>query len=503
MAAKMALAPTTVVLAGALILCSQTTLAQEGADLGNLILEPVLRSAALDAPIDLGNSAAVDSQGLTNSVEEHLAEIERLRRARRSSNPELIEQLGFLAVAYQGLGRHREALDALDEAISATIKDGGRDNLEQIPLQEQKIPSYLALDDIGSVDDTEERVYDLYQENYGAAGRQMYFATINLADWNTTAYFRENYRPGTPLLRRQMAVINRAPRSIGAGAGSTSDTEPDTDLAPRSSGSIGSLFNGSVRDVFDQDINDPRLRKIDRLYASYQNALAEGGNAPVDILIDMAKRIARLAFITKQEMDYERDNYAYGANYEGSREQAARNSSDRLDESYDSGIEALKYALNIFRSVEGVRPEALAATLLDLADWHLAYGKAAAAEEAYSDVRQVLLDAGFSPANIDRALAADMPIQIPVFATHVYSRNSRGINADVKLDFDGYVDVAYTVDRLGNASDVAILGRSTDDSSRIEKQIEIQLKSAKFRPTLAGGQLGSPGRVEARYYYSY
>jgi hypothetical protein len=149
-----------------------------------------------------------------------------------------------------------------------------------------------------------------------------------------------------------------------------------------------------------------------------------------------------------------------------------------------------------------VRPEALAAALLDLGDWHLAYGKAAAAEEAYGEARRVLLDAGFSSENIDLALATEMPPPIPIFATRLYSRRSTGTSASAELDFRGYVDLGYTIDRLGNASNVRILGSSTE-SSRIAALIERQLRSTKFRPVLSGGKLLSPGLIEARYYFAY
>ncbi len=467
---------------GAIILFSNICAAQDDAQLSNLVFVPVLRSSAADSNISLSGRGSSDDRALLNSVNEYLTAIEPLRQA-NSSEPELIEQLAYLGVAYQGLDRHAEAIEAFEEAIALTVVNGGPDNLQQIPLQEQKIPSYLALDDIRSVDDTEEFIYSLKQRHYNPASREMYVAAINLADWNTTAYFRENYGAGNQALRRQRAVINRAPRAIGGGA--------------------NAIFNGDIKNVFDQDINDARLRKIDRLYKDYQDAISDTGNAELEILVDIAKRIARLAFVTKQEMDFERDNYTFDPNYEGSREQATRNSPRRMDESYESGAEALKYIINILSSVEGLRPEALAAAHLDLGDWHLSYGKAQAAKLAYRDAYQALVNAGFSTENIDRALATDMPPRIPVFATHLHTRTSRGMNANAELDFEGYVDLSYTIDDLGNAAKVQFIESSSENSSRIERLIEVQLRSTKFRPVLTAGELNSPGTIEARYYYAY
>ena len=114
-----------------------------------------------------------------------------------------------------------------------------------------------------------------------------------------------------------------------------------------------------------------------------------------------------------------------------------------------------------------------------------------------------MLDAGFSSENIDLALATDMPPRIPLFATHLHTRSSTGMDAHAELDFQGYIDLSYTIDDLGNAADVQFRHSSTEDSSSIERLIEIQLRSMKFRPVLIAGELSSPGRIEARYYYSY
>lgn len=477
-----------------LVLFSRIGTAEEASELGKLIFEPVLLSSATAAPIDLNRSPTIDRQALSKAILQYRGAIESLKRA-RSSNSELVAQLGLIAVAYQGLDRHEEAVEALEEAISLTVQDGGRNNLEQIPLQEQKLPSYRALEDIDAVDDTEELIYSLKEKTFSPGSREMYYATINLADWNTTAYYKENYGAGHKFLKRQRAVIPRVQRCIRIPGTSPGEGASECQANP--------IFTGDIKDVSEQDINDARLRKIDRLYADYQKALLDGGNVQLDTLVDIARRVARLAFATKQEMDFERDNYTYDPNYDGSREQAIRNSSQRMDESYLTGEKALKYAINLPRSFTGFRPEALAAAFLDLGDWHLAYGKAAAAEEAYGEAYQVLLDAGFSSENIDRGLATDMPIQIPVFATHLYTRRSTGVRADAELVFRGYIDLSYTVDALGNARDLRFIGRSSDDSSEIERLIELQLKSMKFRPVLSGGKLISPGQIEARYYYSY
>ena len=273
---------------GSAVVClvaGHAAMAQEPSALVSLVFEPVPLAAALAAPIALDGPRA-DLAALTDEVEQRAAAVEALR-GRRSSRAGLIEQLGLLAVAYQGLDRHAEALDALDEAIDLVRSADGRNSLDQIPLHEQKIPSLLALDDIRAIDDTEELIYGLRERSFDPGGREMYYATMNLADWYTAAYYRENYGAGNRMLRRQMAVLPRVQRCIRI-PGVTPPTECETNP----------IFTGEIKDVSERDINDLRLRKIDRLYAGFQDDLIEGGNVQLDIILDLGRRIARLAFAT-------------------------------------------------------------------------------------------------------------------------------------------------------------------------------------------------------------
>jgi hypothetical protein len=231
--------------------------------------------------------------------------------------------------------------------------------------------------------------------------------------------------------------------------------------------------------------------------------MAEAGRGEFDIAIDIAKRIARLAHLTKQEMDYERDNFRYDADYEGSLAQTLRMSKERMDESYNTGRQALEHMLSLLRAADGLPPEAVAAGLLDLGDWQLTYGRALGARESYRQAWQALIDAGFTAANINRALTTPMPQRIPLFATHLYSRASAGLGPAAALEYRGYIDIAFTIDELGNAIDLEFLGNAGKDTERIEQLIEIQFRSIKFRPNLQNGELQRSGRIELRYNYSY
>jgi len=159
--------------------------------------------------------------------------------------------------------------------------------------------------------------------------------------------------------------------------------------------------------------------------------------------------------------------------------------------------------LDVLNSAQDLPPAVIAAAQLDLADWHLAYGKARAAQRLYEDAYELLEDAGIASADIDRALAPDMPPMIPLFATHLFSKESAGLQPDAQLTYNGYIDIAYTVDELGNGVDLEFLESSGEGADRIEALIASQFEAIKFRPVLRRGEPSESGRIEVRYFYAF
>ena len=492
----------TAIAACALLALPQLAVTQPGADLSDIVLDPVLLSTVAGLPVDFERRNARATRAL-NDEAQRLSAAAADRREEDPQSIELIELLAQLGLIYQQLDRHSDAIETFDAAIAVTIERSGEENLEQIPLLEQQIPSYLALDDLGAIDDVEDFIYELKTAAYSPASRENYYATINLADWNTAAYFLENYRASDGRgFGRLRTVLQRPTRDIRT-PGSRMDQRSEEEIRIEDTGGLNAILSGEARGVSKLDIIDPRLRRIDRLYTAYQNAMAEAGRAEFDIAIDIAKRIARLAHLTKQEMDYERDNFRYDPDYEGSQAQTLRMSKERMDESYNTGRQALEHMLSLLRAADGLPPEAVAAGLLDLGDWHLTYGQALGARESYRQAWEALLDAGFTAANINLALATPMPQRIPLFATHLYSRASAGLGPAAALQYRGYVDIAFTIDELGNPVDLEFLGNAGEDTERIEQLIENQFRSIKFRPVLHDGELQRSERIELRYNYSY
>jgi hypothetical protein len=321
----------------------------------------------------------------------------------------------------------------------------------------------------------------------------------NLANWYSSAYFRDGYFSQNPGFIPRLTSSQRARRQIGVGAGTT---DVDNSNISNRGNMLEAIGNGDVRDVNINDVIDIRLRKLENLYEQYQTSYSS--NTTLSMVVDVARRIARLSYHAEQEMNYEREQNVFNPNYNNSREEAIRNSEQRRDESYTVGKTALEYVFNLIQSAEGVGAEQEALALFDLGDWELAYGRIEPAREAYQSAYQVLRNEGFNDASIDAALAPVAPVAIPRIAAFPATHQTSGSMGLIQNpNYLGYIDISFSIDELGNASDMTILSSSGNDDSRIQNFLERQIELTKFRPLLLSGELTPLESIEYRYYYSY
>ena len=484
-----------------LALGAQRAGAQDAGELIDLIFEPVLLSVAAESPYDIGGLSEADAAALRGAVDAHQAAVEQLT-SDRGRGSELVIQLAELAAAYQDLGLHDAALDTLDDAVSESRSLHGRRGLEQIPLLRQKMRSLRALRDISAIDDTEERIYDLRRRHFEPGSREMYLATVDLTDWLTAAEFWETLDPsGGPARGYQGVSLHMIPCSQDDDGVRVRYRVPSCDfsISPALIDPIVVDTPSLGSNIAFLTLGPTRLSAIDALYGSFQLEQIENGYRDVDIALDLAKRVARLAYTARRRFEFSIDRRA-----ETSRPGVSAEFAETLlDASFVSGERALQYAVDLLSAAGSGGSRELAAAWLNLGDWRLAFGKTTEAEQAYDRAYRIFEDMGFSSEQTDRALASALPPRIPVFATHLFTRRGIGIPEDSELRFRGYVDLGFTIDSAGDVRDLTFLGESAKDATAVESWLRIDLKSAKFRPALAGGKLMSPGRIEARYYYSY
>ncbi|MDG2090559.1 MAG: tetratricopeptide repeat protein [Gammaproteobacteria bacterium] len=453
----------------------------------NLFFTPVPLSQANLISLNAGGLSELDRQSATDAIPRIQAEVSALEQE-SLEEPELITLLSTLGVAQQALELHEEAITSFNKATDIAIEIYGENSLQQAPMLEQSIISHLKLNNISEITDIEEFLYTLKAEHYSADSAEMYSAMTNLADWYSSSYFKQGYLSLNPGFIPRVTSSQRVSRQIGGLEGGGE--------------SLNAIGNGNIRNVSINDVIDLRLRKLENLYEDYQASYTS--NTTLSMVVDVARRIARLSYHAEQEMDYEREINVFDANYTDSREEAVRNSDQRRDESYDVGKVALEYVVNLVQSAEGVGVQQAAIALLDMADWELAYGRVAPAQEGYQAAYQVLRDEGYDDASIDTVLTAAVPVAIPRVGNFPATQQTSGsLGLIPNPNYTGYIDVSFFINEQGNADDITILGSSGVENSRIQTILESQLDLTKFRPVLRAGNLAAQGPVEYRYYFSY
>jgi tetratricopeptide (TPR) repeat protein len=130
----------------------------------------------------------------------------------------------------------------------------------------------------------------------------------------------------------------------------------------------------------------------------------------------------------------------------------------------------------------------IADVLLGLADWNLLFGNQVEADAHY----QRLLALGeAAPAAL---LNPAVPVPLPAFADSPLAPGALPETSAAR----GYIDVSFTVDRHGRATQFAVLGTSDAAAPSIVSRFETLVRNSRFRPSGAADT-----DYKLRYFFSY
>ena len=441
-----------------------------------------------------------NSISLADSLFLYREEINSIQQSADPYNHALLEQYSGLGDTYQTLGLHEEAITNYESAIQISKIQNGLYNLDQLPLVEKIIQSYVAIGDTENASLKHEYIHYLHLVNYSAADPDMISATLALADWYIASFFKDNFQNYSNEQRLINNIVGSQPR-LTSGLVDNNSVFSGGMQNPNSA-LFESILNGDIKGLNPRDIEDSRLIKVGSMYENLQHDIYATEQPDIATIVGIARRIATLAYITRQEMEYERHNFYFNSRYNNTRQEQYRNSQQRMDRSYESGRNALQFVVNVLRSLEA-RPGLQAAAMIELADWNIAYGKIAAAKQNYQEAYALMTSDQTPVSVIDLALNSDTPRQIPMLATHFYSRKSAGIPEDTSLNYRGYIDVSYTIDAQGNVSEIDFHETTSDEERILQALIKETLEIAKFRPVIQNGEFLSHGQKNLRYYYAY
>lgn len=383
---------------------------------------------------------------------------------------QLEQDLFGAAVAARELRDYEQALDYLERAQYVVRINNGLDTLEQIPVMKAMVGNYQSLGQLRQADDVQQAILNLVREAYGQDSPQTIPAMLDYGDWHMDAF-----------LDRSNILIN-----------------VDRMNAVQ-----------FINDPMNFIHNPKPLREtpLYNLYLSQQSFLhaielllqQQDYNNP--LLMDLEKMLLKsyLLSIHRENILYEPDFYLTRKKSKtGSR--LNTNSIELMEsEEYRLGIESHDRSLAYLVNNPARTPSQLATTMLEAADWHLLFERKVRAAREYEKVYDFFND---NPAMAEAAadvLYPGFPVVLPVYLPPPNSREKFGIGDDDPVNFFGYVDVSFNIDKFGKTRKVRVLGQGGEVSRNLEIRLARYLQKNLFRPLYRDGKPYT-GNLRLRYY---
>lgn len=404
-----------------------------------------------------------------------------------------------LAGVQQRIGQHAEALQTLDAAMHITRVNEGLFTPTQISDLERMLASAQALGDTAREAELRAYLYYVQRKAFEPGDPRLAVAMVEWADWNMLHYQQGiSARPHNVVLpggtREEELLVLRNTR--------TGDVRfiPRRHMLTLGAGGMAGAMESSPYALMPEMVVDDRLQTARDIYEELFDALV-GVDAGEELGIAV-RRLAATGYALKWQMDQMMGSNEAGFSSIGRRADAIRDI-PMIQRGYREGRDAWRDYMARLRETAGVPTETLAQAWIDLADYHLAFGEEAAAEDAWESAATALREAGLDEAAIHARLNPQPPVPVPTFVVHPYQRALFNIAPDDTLDYQGYIDVTMEIYRDGSARNVDIIDASEGTPQRIRTKLLDHLRAQAFRPMVRDGELGSIPDVRTRYYYSY
>lgn len=355
----------------------------------------------------------------------------------------LVEELAALGRLQQEQGDHLAAVETLDRAIHVNRINAGLYTLEQIPVVEQLIQSYIALGDWEQADIYNNYLFHVQQKAFGYNDPRLIPGLERLATWHIQA-FNVGYGelPGIRL-RQSEIMFNAAARMVGVHFG-----------------------------------------KNDERFITYQQNIANSAYL-VSRNQDLMLQIDRSEYRNMQQMLAEQLN-------EQRRIQAS---------GFRTGERALAEIVQVY-SEKADEPYVLAEAITHLADWYLLFGQRRGALESYQLAWNVLQEQENAEVLTQRLYGEVVPL--PSFASSIeipeaYYKNEDGTDA---LNFD-FADLTFDVTDRGVVRNIAIDTEESEANKLQLRKLRSMVRSTRFRPLIVDGvpQYSSQNHFRYRYWY--
>lgn len=162
---------------------------------------------------------------------------------------------------------------------------------------------------------------------------------------------------------------------------------------------------------------------------------------------------------------------------------------------YAGAIRALEAQLSNIR-VYSPTPEAIAVATIEIADWHLMFGRFAQAMRTYDEALRDLRAETGDEARVAALFSPEVPAPLPAVA---FNRN---VFDDVS-NVQGFFEVEIEINRFGGVRNVEVTARSDNASDAIERRLKRFVNQSRFRPRYLDGEWRTSDRFRLRYDFGY
>lgn len=442
-----------------LVLVSQSVVAQQTAD---ATAEPVTRSRLVHIEVPVAIEAGIDPilqpleavrgpvedpefSNRLESISQYNTSVEAIEAQGGVWDRRLVEELASMGLLQQQQGYHEEAIATFDRAIHINRIHSGLYTLEQIPVVEQLIQSYLSLEDWQNADIYNYYLFYVQQKAYGSDDPRLIPVLERLADWNIQAFnigFGETR--GIRLSSAQI-LFNAAARMVGVHFGRNDER-----------------FVGNLRKI----ANSAYLVSIN---PALMNALV--------------------------------DSASFRSTQDALRQQLNERSPS-MPQGYASGRAALAQIVS-FNAEEGDSAYDLAEAITNLGDWYLLFNRRSAAADQYQQAWDILQIQENSQQLQQQLFGQVVPL--PTFIDKVeYLTTAPQIDGEDSLSV-GFADLIFDVTAGGVVRNVRLLDQEieTEANSRRLGQLRRTVRNSHFRPVVVDGQRQRTDDNQFRYRYWY
>ncbi len=387
--------------------------------------------------------------------------------------PSLTQELLSLGILYQDLGDHLQALESLKRADHISRVNNGLYHVDQFPIVERMIESYFALGEYAAANDNQ---------------RYLVFLNDKLSDTQSSATIPMLSRLGDSNMEKFDQTIVRG--------------EVDEPIVH---------FEQMLPLSGVPDIEDPARRYAIRNLIQAKNTYFEAISSVLDNadydnprLLDLEYKFLETVFLLGYTVDMLREPHYYltRARYESNT--ANRWKFLRRNEAgYLTGLETFNRILQYLENDPEATPLEHITVMLELGDWHLLFDYSDAATSIYREAFAQALASGLSAEEIQALFDPSLPLQLPLFTSKPNSREKFGIEPSVSLDYDGYIDVNFSINRIGTANHIDVTGSSAGTTLALEERLELYLKNSPFRPAVSAGDTIRKEMLQVRFYYVF